>query len=61
MTYIIQKLEWYLSYQDGAATNERFDTEKEAKLALKKLGREGGRGICITSRITPIYNVEKIT
>ncbi len=60
MSYMIFQEQWYLAYQDGACDDVRYETEQEAKAALKKLGKLGGRGICVMSKIIPVYKIEKL-
>lgn len=59
MTYTILKTEWYLALQDGPADNDRYETEAQAKAALKKLGKDG-RGICVMAQTYPIYAIRKL-
>lgn len=50
--YMVKKREWYVMYQDGAADNEKFDSEKEATEYWKKHYKKKGHPCdsCVTSR-----------
>jgi hypothetical protein len=45
---------WYHAYQDGPADNVEYDTEEEAKTALKKIRKDLRRGTCVMSRTRQI-------
>lgn len=51
MTKTIEMWEtyWYLALQDGRDSDTDYDTEEEAKAALKKIPKEFRRSMCVMS------------
>lgn len=50
MVLQIIEIKWYLAFQDGPADNEEYNTEAQAKAALKKVSPSLRRSMCIMSR-----------
>ena len=46
----VYKTYWYLSFQDGAVDNKKYETEKEAYDVYNKMSDIEKRGIYVTNR-----------